>query len=129
MTAPAAPRPTSTSTSTSTSTHSTADIVVAVVLGTLQAVLSFFAFAFSGLFMMASDSCGSPAECDSIEQTAWIAMFVVWGSIAVGAVITIAGMIHAGRRRQYMSLWPLFGALAVVLGFFIGFGIVSSTGA
>ncbi|KNX36246.1 hypothetical protein [Luteipulveratus halotolerans] len=123
MTTPPAPRP------TSTSTHSTADIVCAVVLSTIQALLSFLAFAFSGLFMMASDSCGSPAECDSIEQTAWIAMFVVWGSIAVGAAITFAGMIHAGRRHQYMSLWPVFGTVAVVLGFFLGFGIVSSTGA
>ena len=121
MTAPAAPRP--------TSTHSTADIAGAVVLGTIQAVLSFLAFALSGFFMMASDSCDSPAQCDSIEQTAWIAMFVVWGSIALGAVITIAGMIHAGRRHQYMSLWPLFGIVAVVLGFFLGFEIVSSTGA
>ena len=123
MITPTTPQP------TAKPTPGVADSIGFVLMATLQTIASLFFFCAAPLLGMASDSCGSPAECDSIEQAALIAMFFVWAMIIVAALVAGVGAVRAGRRRESQAVWPLLGTVIVVFSFFIAVGIASPSGA
>lgn len=94
--------------------------VVMSVLALLAALVSLFASPF---FVMSTDACG-PDDCrDSAITWAYV---VTWGGVGLAAVVAVAGMVYAARRRTLMWAWPALALVLVVVTFVIGAQLASS---
>jgi cytochrome bd-type quinol oxidase subunit 2 len=104
-------------------TRSTADRVASVVLAALAVLAAVVSLIVSPFFVMSTDACGHDDCRDSL--VVW-ADAVTWGGVAVAAVVGVAGMIAAARRRTVMWVWPALALLVVVTTFVIGAELASS---
>lgn len=96
--------------------------VVASVLAVLTAAASLF---ISPFFAMTTDACGHANCRDPLVMWAYA---VTWGGVGLAAVVGVAGMITAARRRTVMWIWPALALLMVVASFVIGAQLASAAG-
>jgi uncharacterized BrkB/YihY/UPF0761 family membrane protein len=105
------------------SRRSTADRVASVVLTALAMLATAGSLFFSPFFVMATDSCGHDDCRDSLVTWAYA---VTWGGVGVAAVVAVAGMIVAARRRTAMWVWPALALMLVLVTFVVGAQLASS---
>ena len=104
-------------------TRSAADAVATVVLSVLTALIGAASVAFSGFFVMATDSCGA-RDCN--ESRLGQAYWWTWGGVALAALIAVVGILVARRRRRTMWVWPALALVVVIAAFAVGAALASS---
>ncbi|MEU1547562.1 hypothetical protein [Nocardia sp. NPDC005745] len=98
------------------------DVVLAVVLYCVAAVLGLAAAYFTVFFAFATDPCG-PDNCRT-DYLGW-AFVVSWGGTAF-AVVGVTGMlILAAVKRWYMWYWPVLAIVLIVASFGGGLALAS----
>ena len=94
--------------------------IVLTVLGVLAGLVSLFVAPF---FAMTPTVCG-PGECRG-STVVW-ASVVSWAGVGLAAVLAVAGMVSAARRKTVMWVWPALALALVVITFVIGAQVASS---
>ncbi|NKY27958.1 hypothetical protein [Nocardia gamkensis] len=98
------------------------DVVLAVVLYCVAAVLGLAAAYFTVFFAFATDPCG-PDNCRT-DYLGW-AFVVSWGGTAF-AIVGVTGMlILAAVKRWYMWYWPVLAIVLIVASFGGGLALAS----
>ncbi|WP_174190170.1 hypothetical protein [Nocardia barduliensis] len=98
------------------------DVVLAVVLYCVAAVLALAAAYFTVFFAFASDPCG-PDNCRT-DYLGW-AFVVSWGGTAF-AIVGVTGMlILAAVKRWYMWYWPVLAIVLIVASFCGGLALAA----
>ncbi|MBF6469909.1 hypothetical protein IU427_32825 [Nocardia beijingensis] len=98
------------------------DVVLAIVLYCVAAVLGSAAAYFTLFFAFATDPCGTD-NCRT-DYLGW-AFAVSWGGTAL-AIVGVTGMlILAAVKRWYMWYWPVLAIVLIVLSFAGGLALTS----
>ncbi|WP_040871171.1 hypothetical protein [Nocardia exalbida] len=98
------------------------DVVLAVVLYCVAAVLGLAAAYFTVFFALATDPCGLD-NCRT-DYLGW-AFVVSWGGTAF-AIVGVTGMlILAAVKRWYMWYWPVLAIVLIVASFGGGLALAS----
>ncbi len=103
--------------------RSPADRVGSVVAGVLALLAAAASLFFSPFFVMTTDACGHDNCRDPLITWAYV---VTWAGVALAAVVGVAGMVVAARRRTVMWVWPALALLLVVATFVIGAQLASA---
>ncbi|MGY1945831.1 hypothetical protein [Nocardia asiatica] len=90
------------------------DVVLAVVLFCVAAVLGLAAAYFTVFFAFATDPCG-PDDCRT-GYLGW-AFAVSWGGTALAIVGATGMLILAAVKRWYMWYWPVLAIVLIVASF------------
>ena len=110
-------------TSPPTPHRSPADRVASVVLSVLVVAAGLASLAISPFFVMATDACGHNDCRDSLVTWAYA---VTWGGLGLAAIVAVAGMVIAARRKTAMWVWPALALFLVVTTFAVGAQLASS---
>ena len=113
MTPPEAPQP----------HRSPADRLAAIVLTVLVVLAGLVSLFVAPFFAMTPTVCG-PGECRG-STVVW-ASVVSWAGVCLAAVLAVAGMVSAARRKTVMWVWPALALALVVVTFVIGAQVASS---
>ncbi|WP_280479543.1 hypothetical protein [Nocardia asiatica] len=96
------------------------DVVLAVVLYCVAAVLGLAAAYFTVFFAFATDPCG-PDDCRT-GYLGW-AFAVSWGGTALAIVGATGMLILAAVKRWYMWYWPVLAIVLIVASFSSGLAL------
>ena len=103
--------------------RSPADRVASIVMSVLAVAAGLVSAFFSPFFVMATDSCGHDDCRDSLIGWAYA---VTWGGLGLAAIVGVAGIVVAARRKTAMWVWPALALVLVVATFVIGAQLASS---
>ena len=94
------------------------DLVASSLLYVLYAAAAFFSYGMSGLFVMATDSCGPDSACDTsgVERA-----YLVTNGGAVVVLLAVIGLtLHALLTRRHIWWIPLVAIAVQTALWFLG---------
>ncbi|WP_280362187.1 hypothetical protein [Nocardia wallacei] len=94
------------------------DLVLAIVLYSLAALLGVCAASFTPFFVMATDPCGYGTGCR--EEFATWGILVSWGGTAAALGGGLVMVVVAAVKRWYMWWWAALALLLVPASFVTG---------